>query len=390
MQRQPATYVRARLQMKTYRSVSRLEPSVGRLRRAPASISKMALALVMLIGAVLGCGSSNPGLDRILDARDKHAASEALRDHGSVKAEEVQYIYEATSSSSENRRRNAAHLLITTVKGNAVELQHKALLETRDVVVWAILLDDLLEKEPELAGKRPEMIKAALDQKDSDTLAVGLRAGALSNYPGVRELARKYLDHADGKVRAAAVSGLLPDDVRELLPRLTDMIGKEQDEDTFILLAKSLIRTNDPNATEVVIKAIEHLKETRDTLYLHFFNDLALFTPPDPVITKFMFTLVRGKSTIRDEGFSVFSRWVWSVKRDPDPAFVRICIEEINQGNLSTDPRRRPEAKSEQNACEEMLSFMNDGKNPIGDFEGRVRGKDAVAFAEKWLKEHGG
>lgn len=376
--------------MKTHRSALRLELSVGRWRRAPASTAKMALALGMLIGAVLGCGSSNPGIDRILDAKDKHAAGEALRDHGSVQAEELQYIYDATRSSSETRRRNAAHLLITTVKGNAVELQHKALMETKDVMVWAILLDDLLEKEPELAGKRPEMIKAALDQKDSDTLAVGLRAGALSNYPGVRELARKYLDHADGKVRAAAVSGLMPDDVRELLPRLTEMISKEQDEDTFIVLAKSLIRTNDPNATEVVIKAIEHLKETRDTLYLHFFNDLALFTPPDPVITRFMFTLVSGKSTIRDEGFSVFSRWVWSVKRDPDPAFVRICIDEIGKGNLSTDPRRRPEPSSEQTACEEMLSFMNNGKNPIGDFEGRVRGKDAVAFAEKWLKEHGG
>ena len=350
----------------------------------------MTLALVMLFGAVLGCGSSNPGIDRILDAKNKHDAGEALRDHGPIRAEEVQYIYEATSSSSENKRRNAARLLIATVKGKAVELQHKALLETKDVVVWAILLDDLLEKEPELAGKRPDLIKEALAENDADTLAVGLRAGALSNYPGIRELARKYLDHKDGKVRAAAVSGLLPDDIRELLPRLTEMIGKEQDEDTFVLLAKSLIRANDTNASEVVIKAIEHLKETRDTLYLHFFNDLALFTAPDPVITKFLFVLVRGKSPIRDEGFSVFSRWVWSGKRDPDPAFVEICIDEIGKGDLSTDPRRRPEASSEQSECEEMLSFMNNGKNPIGDFEGRIRGSDAVAFAKKWLKEHGG
>jgi len=29
-----------------------------------------------------------------------------------------------------------------------------------------------------------------------------------------------------------------------------------------------------------------------------------------------------------------------------------------------------------------MLSYMHDGKNPIGDFEGRIRGKDAVEFAE--------
>jgi hypothetical protein len=88
----------------------------------------MVPALVVLIGAVLACGSSNPGIDRILDARSKHDAGEALLAHGPVRPEEVQYIYEATSSSSENRRRNAARLLITTIKGNAVELQHKALL----------------------------------------------------------------------------------------------------------------------------------------------------------------------------------------------------------------------------------------------------------------------
>src|SRR5882672_12078479 len=165
-----------------------------------SNISTAILALLMLAAAVLGCGSANPGLDRILDARTKHDASEALREHGSLQASEVEYVYKATSSSSENRRHNAAKLLITTIKGNAVELQHKALLETKDVVVWAILLDDLLEKETELAGKRPEMIKEALAQKDTDTLAVGLRAGALSHYPGIRELARKYLDHPDGKV----------------------------------------------------------------------------------------------------------------------------------------------------------------------------------------------
>ena len=350
----------------------------------------MALALIMLFGAVLGCGSSNPGIDRILNAKTKHDAGEALRDHGPVKAEEVPYIYEATSSSSENKRRNAARLLLTTIKGNAVELERKALLETKDVVVWAILLDDLLDKEPELAGRRPDMIKEALAQPDPDTLAVGLRAGAVASYPGTRALARKYLDHTDGKVRAAAVSGLGPDDIRELLPRLTEMISKEKDEDTFISLAKSLIRTNDTNATAIVIKAIENLKQTRDTLWLHFFNDLALFTEPDPVITKFLFVLVRSKSTVRDEGFSVFSRWVWSVKREPNPAFIEICIDEIAKGNLSTDPRRRPEPSPEQEDCEEMLSFMNNGKNPIGDFEGRIRGSDALAFAKEWLIEHGG
>ena len=299
-------------------------------------------------------------------------------------------IFEATSSSTDYRRRNAAQLLRTTLKGNAVELEHRVILETKYVEVWAIVLDSVMQKDPGMAGKRPDMIKAALADSDTNTLAVGLRAAVLSNYPGAHELARKYLDHKDAKVRAAAVSGLTPEDVRELLPRLNDMLAKEEDEETFTMLAKSLIRTNDESATGVVVKALENFKEKRDSLYLHFFNDLALFTTPDPILTKFLFTLVRGKSKIRDEGFSVFSRWVWSIKQEPNPEFVHVCIDEIKQGNLSTDPRRRPEASSEQDECELMLSFMNNGKNPVGDFEGRVRGKDAVAFAEKWLKEHGG
>jgi len=349
----------------------------------------MALALVMLLGAVLGCGSSFRGIDRILDSRARHDAGEALRNHGPVRAEEVRYIYEATSSPHKNKRRNAARLLITTTKGNAVELQHKALLETKDVVVWAILLDDLLDTEPELAGRRPDMIKEALAENDPDTLAVGLRAGALSDYPGIRELARKYLDHPDGKVRAAAVSGLMPNDIRELLPRLTEMITKEKDEDTFISLAKSLIRTNDASATEVVIKAVENLRETRDALWLHFFNDLAS-TEPDPLTDKFLFALARSNSSVRDEGFSVLARQVWANHREPSIALVTMCLGEIQEGTLSTDPRRKPRASEEQDDCEMLFSFMANGKNPIEDFDGRHRGSDAVAFAKKWLTEHGG
>jgi len=373
--------------MKASRDNSRL----GEWRRPSAQQSNrvtMALAFAILVGAVLGCGS-NPGIDRILDAKTKHDAGQALRDHGPVRPEEVQYIYVATGSSSENKRRNAARLLITTVKGNAVALQHKALLETKDAVVWAILLDDLLSKEPELAGRRPEMIKAALADSDTEALAVGLRAGALSNYPGIRELARKYLDHPDGKVRAAAVSGLLPDDIRELLPRLKEMIEKEKDEDTFISLAKSLIRTSDANATAVVIKAIENLKQTGDNLWVHFFNDLALFTVPDPITDRFLFALARSNGSVREEGFSVLSRQVWANHREPSAALVKLCAEEIGKGTLSTDPRRKPPASGAQDNCEELLSFMNNGKNPIGDFEGRIRGANAVAFAKKWLQEHG-
>ena len=348
--------------------------------------------LAILFAVAVACGTSGPPSNRLLEdllnARTTKESNDAFFAHGPIREEEVPVVFAATSSTTDYRRRNAAQLLRTTVKGNAVELEHRVIMEAKYVEVWAIVLDSVMETDQGMAGKRPDMIKAALADSDTNTLAVGLRAASLSNYPGARELARKYLDHKDAKVRAAAVSGLTPEDVRELLPRLSDMLAKEQDEETFTMLAKSLIRTNDQSATGVVVKALENFKEKRDSLYLHFFNDLALFTT-DPILTKFLFVLVRGKSKIRDDGFSVFSRWVWSIKQEPNPEFVHICIDEIKQGNLSADPRRRPEASSEQNECELMLSFMNNGKNPVGDFEGKVRGKDAVAFAEKWLKEHG-
>jgi hypothetical protein len=358
----------------------------------PASPLSSLATLALLLGIVIACGSSGASSNRLLEdllnARTVKESNDAFFAHGPIREEELPAIFEATSSSTDYRRRNAAQLLRTTLKGNAVELEHRVILETKYVEVWAIVLDSVMETDQGMAGKRPDMIKAALADSDPNTLAVGLRAASLSNYPGAHELARKYLDHKDAKVRAAAVSGLTPADVRELLPKLNDMVFNERDEDTFIILAKSLIRTNDPSAADIVVKALEHQKEKSDNLYVHFFNDLALFTPPDPVLTKFLFTLVRGKSGMRDEGFSVFSRWVWSMNREPTLQFVHICSDEIKQGNLSTDPRRRPEAKPEQEECEYMLSFMHDGKNPVDNFAGRVRGKDAVAFAETWLKAH--
>jgi len=360
----------------------------------PASPKSSLATLVLLLGIAIACGrsgaSSNPLLENLLNAKTDKESNDAFFAHGPIREEEVPVIFEATSSTTDYRRRNAAQLLRTTLKGNAVEFEHRVILETKYVEVWAIVLDSVMQKEPDMAGKRPDMIRAALDDSDPNKLAVGLRAAVLSSYPGAHELALKYLDHKDAKVRAAAVSGLTSADVRELLPRLNDMLAKEKDEEIFSMLAKSLIRTNDESAAGVVVRALGDFKEKRDSLYLHFFNDLALFTTPDPMLTKFLFMLVRGKSTLRDDGFSVFSRWVWSIKQEPNPEFVHICIDEIEHGNLSTDPRRRPEASSEQDECELMLSFMNNGKNPIGDFEGRVRGKDAVAFAEKWLKAHGG
>jgi hypothetical protein len=361
-----------------------------------ARFIRVALPLLTLLCLSLGCSvsgdtssASDPILEKVLSARNEKEFNEAYVQHGAIREDELQAIYKATGSSTDYRRLNAAKLLRTTTKGNAIELEHKALMETKDVVVWAIMLDALLEKEPELAGKRPEMIKAALERKDGETLGVGLRAGALSNYPGIRETARKYLDSPDEHVRAAAVSGLTVEDVRELQTRLADMLLKEKDEDTFILLAKALIRTHDTNAATVVVQALEKLKQDNDSLSSHFFNSLT-FSAPDATTDRFLFTLAQSSSPVHEEGLGVLTTQVWANKREPMVELVQLCSDKIEKGTLDINPRRQPPASKEQTDCEEMLSFMETGKNPISDFDSRRIGKNALGFGRKWLKEHGG
>ena len=68
--------------------------------------------------------------------------------------------------------------------------------------------------------------------------------------------------------------------VIELLPKLSDMIAKDDDQTTFTILAKLLIRTGNASAATAVIKALERGKEKRDSLDTNFFNNLAVFAPP--------------------------------------------------------------------------------------------------------------
>src|SRR5258707_5010221 len=192
-----------------------LEKSAG--ASSWSSLATLALLFCIVVACSSSGASSNRLLEDLLNARTVKESNDASFAHGPIREEELPAIFEATSSSTDYRRRNAAQLLRTTVKGNAVELEHRVVLETKYVAVWAIVLDSVMETDQGMAGRRPDMIKAALADSDPNTLAVGLRAASLSNYPGAPELARNYLDHKDAKVRAAAVSGLTPADVHELL-----------------------------------------------------------------------------------------------------------------------------------------------------------------------------
>src|SRR5215510_14800306 len=126
------------------------------------------LTLTLLFGVIISCrgtsGSAptNRMLESLLNAPTEKEFNERFYLHGSVREEELPAIFEATTSSWAYRRRNGASLLCTTIKGNAEELQQRVIVETKYVELWAIEFDCAMDRHPELAGKRPDMIKAAL------------------------------------------------------------------------------------------------------------------------------------------------------------------------------------------------------------------------------------
>src|SRR5260370_18175976 len=112
---------------------------------AGASSWSSLATLALLFGIVVACSSSgapsNRLLEDLLNARTVKESNDAFFAHGPIREEELPAIFEATSSSTNYRRRNEAQLLRTTVKGNAAELEHRVILQPTHHELCPLFLD---------------------------------------------------------------------------------------------------------------------------------------------------------------------------------------------------------------------------------------------------------
>ena len=196
----------------------------------------------------------------MLNAPNDRAFGEALLNHGPVEDPDLPAILEASTSGSAAKRRNAARALLILRGDKALEAQLRFITETHDVDAWAVILGGfrVLDRHPDWAGKRPDLIRKALASGDGETAAVGIRAGVSAHYPGIdREIDRR-LDDQDIRVRSACLVSMTPAMVPRLLPRLKQMIGEllgdppPQDQEAREALVKAFFSTGEKEIHQTI------------------------------------------------------------------------------------------------------------------------------------------
>lgn len=385
----------------------------GRILGVSLSIGLILLSITgCSFGTKVTCGSGFKAglLESMLDARNSRSFNEALRNHGAVTFDELPCIEGSLDSWSKSRRRNAAKLL-NLVGGNrdAVQaVQEKAVLETKDVFVWAEIFEFLTDPRVKedlsnLAAKRHDMIAEALANADSFVQSVGIMAGVLGKYPGIDAELKKRLDSMDPKMLKVALDALPPETARTEVPRLLGML-KEYETGTkykasnfkiymIVPLLNALIRSEDPGAFLAVRNALEKGYErpgivggTREELTS--FRNSAAAGRPDEFKKKFCYYLINEKSIVAPTAIDILTTQVWAAKQEPTPQLVQICIEAIENGNLETVYKATFKYKKEQTECQRLFHFLETGENPIGGKSKTKIGADAVEIGKRWLKDN--
>lgn len=379
------------------------------------------VSFALLVVAVFGCtgigdktcgsGAKSLMLKRILNAGDDRAFDQALVAHGAITEDELPCVLDAVDSWSSTKRKNGAKALVL-VGGDPktlLEAQKKVVLETKDLFVWAKLMDSVMSPSAkanpaDLAAKRHDMIAKALVDEDGFIQSVGLRAGVIGKYPGIESELKKRLDSMDPKLLAVALDALDAEKARAELPRLLDML-EEYESGTvylnyefklyfFVPLVNALIKTEEPKAFLAVRTALEkgykrpdQVRGTREEVSK--FRNTAAVLKPDDSIKKFCYYLIDEKSILTPTAIDILTTQIWAKKQKPTSEIVTTCVKTIESGNL--DPihsREHFKNKPEQTSCERFFYFLETGENPMQAGKKRKIGSDAVKFGQKWLREY--
>jgi hypothetical protein len=372
----------------------------------PPTRSNARVALLLMLLATFACSTLQAygDLSALVEARDDKAFDDALRAHGPVREDELPLILKAVDHSSARQRRNAAQLLrlVHGDRNRIAAAQSKVVAETKDVIVWAIVLDALLDprsgaNREEVAGKRREMIEAALHHDEGLVRSVGIKAAILVSRPGIEEIIKKHLGDQNTKVQLVVLDALTPKYALENLATLRLMLSdydagaKKYASELYVSLVNALVRSEAPEAYTAVRASLE--KDYKNHRYSDgqrqeastFYNEAA--TSPNDWAYRFLLYLVKERSRISDAALDALTRQVWAGRRDPSRELVQICAARLEESVSRPTTNRYDE---DALPCEWMLYFIETGANPVSN-EGKVKhGKDALALARKWLKENGG
>jgi len=351
--------------------------------------------VLALLFPALACGSSeatskNPFLENLLAASDDREFSKALSIYGSLQREDVETVVKATDSSSKRRRKNAALMLNLCRQDNCGEEQRTVVLRTKDVTVWTILIETAAKEDEKLLRERPELLTKALASEEPDLLAPALRVALKIRLEGIDDQVRKLLDSTNEKILDVVLGNLSAEIAKEESPRLARMLA---DQKTYgnveMQIAVALIRGADSQYEPDIKAFVDRLKQQKSEP--HSFNEAAL--SEDKQEADMLWKKPRMKEgdvlgNLRDHAYDALTRRVWapSMHEPLQRELMEMTLGYLKEVSPDTNPRVHMNAiEYKEKSALDLIAFANNGNR---EHESYLYGKDAVAFAENWLKTH--
>lgn len=350
------------------------------------------LVVLLITFFCSGCETkaSNPFLEKLLSATDDREFSKSLLDYGTLQNEDVPVVVKATKSSASLRRKNAALLLNLCRQAGCGESQVKVVRETNDVTVWAILVETASHADEKILREKPDLLTKALASEDGEALAPALRVALKINHEGIQARVLKLLDSRDTKVLEVVLNNLSPAFARQEAARLARMLDDEKTYgDVEMEIALALVRADDAQYYPNIKAFVERLKKSNSD---HMFFNEAVFSE-DKQTVDFLWQLARKKdgeplAELRDQAYDALTRRVWapSMREPVSVELMEMTLAYLKQAPLDTNPRAHFEdSQYGTKSASYLIAFVNKGNT---EFESFLYGKDAIAFAEKWLSEH--
>lgn len=351
--------------------------------------------VVILLLPVLSCASSeaaasNPFLESLLNASDDREFNKALSIYGTLQQEDVGTVVKATDSYSGRRRKNGAMMLNLCRQDRCKEAQIDVVRKSKDVMVWAILVETAGKSDEKILREKPDFLTDALASDDAELLAPALRVAIKIEREGIQEKILKLLDSKDTKVLEIVLNNLSPAIATQESARLAQMLeDKKTYGDVDMQIAIALIRGADPKYYPNIKAFIDRLKSEKSD---HLFFNEATFSE-DKQMVDLLWQIVRMKddgvlADLRDQAYDALTRRVWapSMREPVTVELMEKTLVYLKQDTLDTTPRAHMDLSNYvAKSALDLIAFLNKGNT---DFESFLYGKDAVAFTEKWLKEH--
>ena len=337
----------------------------------------------MLLGLLLaGCSSSR--LEPLLSAPNSQAFDEQLKIHGPIESGEVYQLKQEALGKDQLRARNAAALLTLSRDPSAGESLQGLAATTQDAAIWstaaasALLREQLGHGAFPAALLRPEMAREGLKSQDPKAYLTAFEIARRLKLPELQTEIPKALKSKDSETQAAAISALSPEQAKGRLAELKAGL-KAADYASWPPMAVALIETGDKAAWQAVVDSILHDHE-HDSVQSSFVNKVNFDMSPQ--VYAFMVDRAQRKDEFAPEAYHSLVFQVVQENKQCDRLVMSLALPRL---------REAARTKVRDDDPEVLVTVVANGGNPskyIPEWGKRVHGPEALAFAEKWLKEH--